>query len=94
MTVDGSLIEVILFIAGFIGGWILTRKSKPTADTLEEAHALTVEAETKRAKAKKALATVRHQAEVKRLERKSQAIEKLDGDDLAAKVRDVFGGKK
>ena len=47
---DG-LIEVIIFLVGLIGGWVLTSRSKPTVKQLQDNHDQVVTAETKRAKA-------------------------------------------
>lgn len=89
---DG-LIEVIIFLVGLIGGWVLTSRSKPTVKQLQDNHEQVVTAEKKRAKAKAALAAAKHEQTVRELEAREKKIKVMRPRDLAAKVRDLFGGK-
>ncbi len=88
---DG-LIEVLLFVVGLVAGWVLTTRSKPSADTAEKVHTKTVKAETKRLKAKTALAEAKHKQTIKLIEKKQNKLNRMTARDLAAKVRDLFGG--
>ena len=90
---DG-LTEVLIFIIGLVGGWVLTSRSRSDPSSLESEHQRTKKTEEKRAAAKTALAVAKHEQKKKELKKKRKRIQAMKPRDLAAKVRELFGEKK